>query len=76
MWASPGRAGVVAAETKQGLPQLHEELVTIHTGNFIGERFQLIKTINNENQNMQRRKVFTYVWCKEWLCRVREEEKE
>lgn len=45
MWASPGRAGVVAAETKQGLSQLHVELVTIRTGNFTVEGFNSLKLL-------------------------------
>lgn len=45
LWASPGRAGVVAAETKQGLSQLCVELVTIHTGNFTGKRFNSLKLL-------------------------------
>lgn len=36
--AQAGR-GVVATETKQGLSQLRDELVTICTVNFIGKRF-------------------------------------
>lgn len=44
-WASPGRAGVVAAKTKQGLSQLCVELVTIRTGNFTGERFNSLKLL-------------------------------